>query len=394
MNSPAQQPQFRLRLRLRRRGAALVAVGGTAAVAGEVDAIAALVAVGVATLVLVGLAALAALPAGRRAAGRVVPWLTGVGPQVRPGQVVEVVVGVAGGAAGAGDGGTAAARAGDGSPGIASGRFEVDDPAGRWCLYRRHGVVASATGRLGRLAVTANDPAGHRRRLVAPGRGVLEIGPLELWLADMFGIAEIAVGRAGPWRALAVDPPVASSDPGRRTGRTGGAAAGQRAAPGPGTADGDLLELQPLRGPAVAGPVHWPTTLRTGTPVVRRFAAPALRGTIIHLDLRPACHSAATVEVAVTAAGGLAAAELARGRPVQLTGTGQPPARIEPGPGSLPSLSAWLALADLDRAGAVGPPPPAGPQPTVVVTTGSGRSRWADAGTEVLVVDARTGTGS
>ncbi len=393
MTNPAQRPHSRLRLRLRLRGTVLLAIGAVATIAGELDAIAALVAVGVCALVLVGLAALAALAAGRRATGRITPWLTGVVQQVRPGSTVEVVIRVVDADHERTTKRTTSARS-DGGPRPSSGWFEIDDPSGRWFLYRRHGVVASATGRPGRLGVAANDPAGRRRQLVAPGRGALEIGPLDVWLADAFGIAEIAVGRAGPWQVLVVDPPVADADQVGRMARTAAGGSGQAAAPGPGPVDGDLLELQPLRGPVVAGPVHWPTTLRTGTPVVRRFAAPARRRAIIHLDLRPVCHSAATLEAAVAAAGGLAATELARGRPVQLTGTGQPPARIEPGPGSLPALSAWLAVADLDPAGAARSPRPAGSQPTAVVTTTLGASEWTDAGTDVLVVDAPTRTTS
>ncbi|MDA8268545.1 MAG: hypothetical protein M0013_09265, partial [Actinomycetota bacterium] len=135
MTNPAQRPHSRLRLRLRLRGTVLLAIGAVATIAGELDAIAALVAVGVCALVLVGLAALAALAAGRRATGRITPWLTGVVQQVRPGSTVEVVIRVAD----ADHERTTSARSG-GGPRPSSSWFEIDDPSGRWFLYRRHGV--------------------------------------------------------------------------------------------------------------------------------------------------------------------------------------------------------------------------------------------------------------
>ncbi len=437
------------RVRLRPRGLALLVTGSAAVVAGELDAIAALVAAGTAALVLVGLAVLAAVPLGRRAAAGVVPQLAGLPSQAEPGGTVDVVVRVAAASPVLPDRGRGwpgpvllrpgtagerpAARAlppsgrrarrlpvpGAGAAaGTSSGAFEIDDPGQRWRVRRRHGVVASApAGRVGRIGLEQGDPVGHRCAVPVPSRGILEIGPVELWWPDPFGVAEVSVGRAGPWQVAAVVRPGASGADGPAAGRdhAGSGATWRR---GAGAGDGsELLELQPLRDaratiprrgatgdrlgtgrrdPAgwlpATGRLHWPSTLRTGTPMVRRFATPASAGSAVHLDLREHCHTPASVEAAVSAAGDLAAAALGRGRCVHLTATGQPPVRIDPGPSALTMLATWLALADTaPHAGPPGQGGNGGPRPSTVVTTAVGARSWA--APDVLVVDGGSASG-
>ena len=48
--------------------------------------------------------------------------------------------------------------------------------------------------------------------------------------------------------------------------------------------------------------IHWPSTARLGTPVVRQFDVPWQRRTTVLVDLRAAAHDDRSFERAVTAA--------------------------------------------------------------------------------------------
>lgn len=416
------------RVRLRPRGAVLLGTGALAVATGELAAVAVLVAIGAAALVAVGLALAVTGPIARRTRGSVVPQLLGLAPQVEPGTEVRLAVGIApvdlpartpatatqAGAAVPTRVAVTSAWVGTSGAGPSAAPVEVDDPSGRWLVRRRHDVVAAApSGRTRRLRILPGEPAGRACTVPVPARGILEVGPLRVWQADLLGLAEAVVGEAGPWHAAAVaeagtphrtvspGPRPASAAPGAATPRSRATATG----------GGELLELQPLRGgdatrrragdrPApgarpdsaldatgawapMAGRLHWPSTLRTGVPMVRRFAEPSARHAAIHVDLRAGVHAGGSVDDVLAMAGDLAMAELVRGHRVRLTGIGQPDLRVEPGPTANRRLQTWLALADcVPTASAAVPGRAAG----TVVTTTVGARAWMASGADLIVV--------
>lgn len=378
-------------LRLRRRGVALVAVALVALAAGEVDAVAAAVAIGVAALALVALATAALAAARRQAAWLVVAEAGALPVQVAPGTSLTMVARVwwpgAGPRAQTGPARGAPPARRLAAAVLASGTLELDDPAARLRLWRRHGVVAVVAGRA-RVELVAEGPAaGGRAGVPANDRGGLEIGPLGLWAVDPFGLVEVLLGQLGPWRVVVA--PVPEPEPLPTRAIAGGGGAGARSTR---LVHGELAGLEAVRGSEAPGPVHWPTTLRTGHLVVRRFAAEDPSELVLHLDLRPQVHIAASVDAVVAAAGALAAAGLAAGRTVQLGGDGQPGLRVPPGPAALATVGAWLALVDAVPAAGGGRPLSATRQAATVITTEAGRPAWNGTGAQVLVV-GMAGTG-
>lgn len=145
--------------------------------------------------------------------------------------------------------------------------------------------------------------------VVAAGRrGLLHVGPLRVRLRDPFGLAS-RVRTVLEASTVTVHPRVEPVAP--ASGRPGLLAAGGAPRVIPSVSPGgDFHALRPYEEGDDLRLVHWPTSARLDSLVVRQDEVPGPRHTTVILDVRRSVHDAVTLERAVSAAASVAAAAL------------------------------------------------------------------------------------
>ena len=246
-----------------------------------------------------------------------------------------------------------------------------------------------STGRRFAVSLDADERIGTRRVPIlvprlAPGkaveaeyeiptrrRGVVEVGPLRLRRVGVAGlaVAEGVVGGTVPVHVLPRVLPVRGLPPGVRRGHVG---ADERVERG-GT---DLMALREYIPGDDLRRVHWATSARTGTLMVREDADPARPYLTVLLDDRDGSYTGDGFEDAVEAAASLVNTVIEAGHPVRLLSVaGQldldvpaaPPGMLAPGADEL-----LRALAEVKSARGSDdvPPVPVRDLDVVVVATG------------------------
>ena len=151
-------------------------------------------------------------------------------------------------------------------------------------------------------------------RLPTSRRGVLRVGPLTLDRRDPLGLF-VAARTVGDAVEVTVEPRVIAVDP-RPTGRL-------RHLEGPNSdsAQNGTLTFHSLREYARGDDVrriHWPSTARTGTLMVREQVDTSQPSTVVVLDTRASRFDEDTFEEAVDVAASMVAASERRGFPTRL----------------------------------------------------------------------------
>ena len=221
-------------------------------------------------------------------------------------------------------------------------------------------------------AIDPGETGFGRAEVKWDARGVYPLETITLSTSFPFGlfVKERDVdlpGEAVVWPRA--DRPVREPRPqGERVRRSGEALAGQAGA------RGEFRALRPYRPGDDPRDVHWRTTARVGTPVIREYERDRSRALWLCLDLRADGEGA---EAAAETAASLAAGALRRGNAF---GLATQDGRVAPGTGSaqlervLDALARAVFRAD---AGRLEPPVPAGE--CVLVTAGSpGAAAWGD----------------
>ena len=213
--------------------------------------------------------------------------------------------------------------------------------------------VDDATG--GRFRLAGLSPAETARatyRFGPTGRGLVAVGPLRVGLHDPFGLAISETTVLDP-STLIVHPRVDPITlPAERRGSP--AASGARSAVPPRRGD-DFHSLRPYEEGDDLRLVHWPTSARLDALVVRQDEAPLVRRTVLALDLRHAVHDAVTLERAVSAAAGVAAAACDGEGLLRLVTTAGADSGSAGGPGHLTSVLDLLATVQSHEGGGAGP---------------------------------------
>lgn len=169
-------------------------------------------------------------------------------------------------------------------------------------------IPALAPGRT--IATTAAVPTNRR--------GIQEIGPLAIARQDVFGLWRTQ-RHVGTTAAVLVEPRIHPLDP-RPAGRT-------RHVEGPvsDTAPRGTQTFHSLRAYTAGDDVrriHWRSSARTGTLLVREHIDTSLPSTVVVLDTRADRYDGDGFEEAVDVASSVLAAAQARGFPVRLVTTG------------------------------------------------------------------------
>lgn len=160
-------------------------------------------------------------------------------------------------------------------------------------------------------------------------RGLHRVGPLTSTVTDPFGLARatrvdsscitvIVLPRT--W-ALTPLPAAPGDEP----------EAGVRALTSLSTVDEEFSSLRAYVPGDDIRRIHWPTTARTGSPVMREFDLPWQHRTTIVLDLRAAVHRGNSFERAVSVAASLVELAAARGELVRLVTSGGAEAGVPTG---------------------------------------------------------------
>jgi uncharacterized protein (DUF58 family) len=215
------------------------------------------------------------------------------------------------------------------------------------------GVTGTAGARLllGRLAPGSSVVATYR--LPTERRGIVRIGPLEVEIADPFGLVRRRIP-AGSTTELTVLPPVvtllplpytlgddplAGAEQPNHLGRTGE----------------DFYALRPYVVGDELRRVHWPSTARTGELQVRQDEQPWQGRVTVLLDVRRTTTDQAGFERMVTAAASVIAASGRRGDLVRLVTTGGIDTGAMSGHAQLEALMEHLSVVELTPSGALGP---------------------------------------
>ncbi|MEZ5169866.1 MAG: DUF58 domain-containing protein [Acidimicrobiia bacterium] len=150
--------------------------------------------------------------------------------------------------------------------------------------------------------------------LPATRRGRVDVGPLRVTLTDPFGLARRAF-MDEQVDSLLVHPRV---HPLRLVPDTAlGTSGVRRPIPFSGT-DGTFRSVRAYRSGDDPRSIHWKSTARTGTIMVREHERRSTQTVTVYLDTRRAVHDAASFERAVEVAASVIAALEERGRPFRL----------------------------------------------------------------------------
>jgi uncharacterized protein (DUF58 family) len=182
-------------------------------------------------------------------------------------------------------------------------------------------------------------------------RGVLKVGPLEVIVADPFGLSQSRTSALGTSQlivypridqiapialASAHDPQATARHP-NAVGRVGD----------------DFYALRPYVVGDDLRKVHWPSTARLGELVVRQHELPWQERTTVMLDVRSYSHTAASFELAVSAAASILVACFGRGDQVRLFTSDRVDSGFGNGRSHLDALLDHLAVVQLDQAASI-----------------------------------------
>ncbi len=213
-----------------------------------------------------------------------------------------------------------------------------------------------------RLLLAPLGPGGTRTwryELPELRRGSFEIGPLVAEARDPFGLARVrrAAGQAG---RLVVHPRVRSlrSPVVARASRQEGLASTSQ------DSDQEFADLREYVDGDDLRRVHWPSSARTGTLLVREDRVERLGRVLVVVDLRRRLWTPPALEAALEAVASVADDALTRGLQVRLVGTDGTDSGLGRGARQRARVLDQLALATPHRGGALlGPGEPAPPGP-------------------------------
>ena len=246
---------------------------------------------------------------------------------------------------------------------IRPGRLPVGDPCQIVLRVRNAGSVRTPVlmlhddvGRFGHASLQlAPLPAGATRdaAYVFPShrRGLHPVGPLTVDIEDPFGLVRSTRDQPGEQTVIVLPrtwlltplPPAPGDEPER----------GVRALASNSTVDEEFAALRPYSPGDDIRRIHWRTTARLGTPVVRQFDQPWQLRTTVLLDVRRGAHDADTFERAVSAAASVVTMAAARNELVRLVTTGGADSGYVPADDRLDELMDRLAEVGPDSRGSL-----------------------------------------
>lgn len=156
-------------------------------------------------------------------------------------------------------------------------------------------------------------------RLPTERRGIVRVGPLQVVVADPFGLAQVGI-QAAARVEVTVFPRVDDVRPVPFTSGTDPMAGVQHPHALGRTGD-DFYALRPYVVGDDLRRIHWPSTARHDELLVRQQEQPWQGRTTVLLDVRRAAHDAASLEAAVSAAASVVTANGARRDLVRLVTT-------------------------------------------------------------------------
>lgn len=192
-----------------------------------------------------------------------------------------------------------------------------------------------------------NEQARAAYQLPTDRRGALTVGPLQLVVADPFGLCESRTTGLGTAQ-LVVYPHIddlyalehASSHDPQATSRHPNAL---------GRVGDDFYALRPYVVGDDLRRVHWPSVARTGELMIRQHELPWQERTTVLLDVRAGGHSSESFERAVSATASILVAAFGRGDQIRLCSTDRADSGFGLGRGHLDALLHHLALLKLDQ---------------------------------------------
>ena len=165
--------------------------------------------------------------------------------------------------------------------------------------------------------------SGSTRRLVskvvATHRGIARVGPVTVSISDPLGLTEVRA-IVNVRDEVIVWPRIEALSPTDRATASGAESAPVASLLTAPTVD-DAPRLREYQPGDDVRRVHWPSTARLGTPVVREVDRPADDRTIVVLDTRRSHHDGPSFERAVIAAASVVSDRVAVGEPVRLITT-------------------------------------------------------------------------
>ena len=176
---------------------------------------------------------------------------------------------------------------------------------------------------------------------------MFDLGPLELRLSDPFGLASTAL-IAAPATKLTVYPHIDPIDPLPHTVGLDPHAGSHRATNLSQLGE-EFFALRPYEVGDDLRRVHWPSTARTGELMIRQDELPWQGRVTVLLDLRPAVHNAASLELAVSAAASIVAASWRRRSLLRLVATDGVDSGFAAGTAHVEAILEHLASARLRR---------------------------------------------
>lgn len=185
-------------------------------------------------------------------------------------------------------------------------------------------------------------------RLPTERRGIVTVGPMQVAIADPFGLA-VARSRAAPAVEVTVLPRVDDIPALPRT--VGPDPDGTAETGSLGRAGEDVAALRPYVVGDDMRRVHWPSSARAGDLLVRQHDVPWQGRLCVVLDLRRHTSDAASIERVVSAAASILRAHLRRGDHVRLVTTTGVDSGYGVGSSHLDGLLEYLAVADRSAAG-------------------------------------------
>jgi uncharacterized protein (DUF58 family) len=218
----------------------------------------------------------------------------------------------------------------------------ADDPFDNGRLTAGFDVPRLDSGEAGRAAYRV--PTDRRGRFV--------LGPLRLLLEDPFGLAANRMTVAGTTTVtvyprierLAPLPPTPGYDPNTGALQQGGRLQGE-----------DFYALRPYQVGDDLRQVHWPSTAKADDLMIRQMELPWQQRATVLLDLRRNVHTAASLEMAVSAAASLLTASWRAGALIRLVTTTGVDSSFGTGPTHWEALLSTLAGVSASSSGALAP---------------------------------------
>jgi uncharacterized protein (DUF58 family) len=200
--------------------------------------------------------------------------------------------------------------------------------------------------RWARFHVAPMGPGARARaayRLPTDRRGLFALGPLEVSLADPFGLASRSI-EVAPATVLTVYPHIDDIRPLPHARGADFSSASGRATLSP--AGDDFFALREYRTGDDLRRVHWPSTARSDELMIRQDELPWQGRVSVLVDLRSAVHSSESLELAVSAAASIIHAGWRDRRQVRLLATDGTDSGYGAGHGHLEAMLEYLASAD------------------------------------------------